>query len=687
MPTENRITLTPDTPVRYLKGVGPKTAERFEKLGIVTLADLLCHYPRKYIDFTKPYSIAEAPADMECVVKAEVFAKPGGRILPGGRRMERVTAGDDVSGLEITWFNNPYAAQKLEIGQEYYFQGIVTGGMLRRQMVNPLVRTAEQVQAAPFEAVYPQTEGLSSSAIAKCVRQLLPHAELLPDPLPEEMRRKYRLPSKAEAVRAIHRPATEEEAFAARRRLIYEELLVLQLGIGRMKNRGSAATGAPMQPTDPEPFWASLPFSPTGAQRRAVDEILADMAGEHSMNRLLQGDVGSGKTMVAAAACFCAIQNGHQAAFMAPTEILAEQHAQSLSRLFSPLGIHVTLLTGSMTAAQKRAAKSAITSGAAQLIIGTHALFTRELQFHDLALVVCDEQHRFGVAQRAALSAKGNTPHLLVMSATPIPRTLALIAYGDLDVSVISELPPGRLPVETFLIGEDKRKRLNTFIDKQCDAGHQVYIVCPAVEQSELEDLKSAEGWAQALGQAVFPHRRVGLLHGKMKQADKDAALGAFSRGETDILVATTVVEVGVDVPNATLMVIENADRFGLSQLHQLRGRVGRGSAQSYCILVSSNRNEQTRKRLKALCATTDGFQIAEEDLALRGPGDFLGQRQHGLPLFKVADLQMDMQTLMEAKQAAGAAMTGPETLELAAYAPLRARVDALFRQSDLALN
>ena len=268
MPTENHTTLTPDTPVRYLKGVGPKTAERFEKLGIVTLADLLCHYPRRYIDFTKPYSIAEAPTDTECVVKAEVFAKPGGRILPGGRRMERITAGDDVSGLEITWFNNPYVAQKLAIGQEYYFQGIVTGGMLRRQMVNPQVRTAEQIQAAPFEAVYPQTEGLSSSAIAKCVRQLLPHAELLPDPLPEEMRRKYRLPSKADAVRAIHCPATEEEAFAARRRLIYEELLVLQLGIGRMKNRGAASTGAPMQLTDPAPFWQSLPFSPTGAQRR-----------------------------------------------------------------------------------------------------------------------------------------------------------------------------------------------------------------------------------------------------------------------------------------------------------------------------------------------------------------------------------------------------------------------------------
>ena len=434
-------------------------------------------------------------------------------------------------------------------------------------------------------------------------------------------------------------------------------------------------------------FYKLLPFRLTHAQQVAIDDILRDLAGAHPMNRLVQGDVGSGKTMVAAAALFCAIQNGHQAAFMAPTEILAEQHAQSLSKLFSPLGIQVTLMTGSLSAAQKKARKTQLADGSAQLVVGTHALLTQDVAFQDLALVVCDEQHRFGVAQRAALSAKGHTPHLLVMSATPIPRTLALIAYGDLDVSVIAELPPGRLPVDTFLIGEDKRRRLNAFIEKQCAETHQVYIVCPTVEASDLESLKSAESWAQTLQQAVFPHRTVGLLHGKMKQAQKDAALGAFVRGETDILVATTVVEVGVDVPNATLMVIENADRFGLSQLHQLRGRVGRGSAQSYCVLVSSNRSEQTRKRLKALCATTDGFQIAEEDLALRGPGDFLGKRQHGLPLFKVADLQMDLQTLMEAKQAAGEAITGPETLQSPEFSPLRARVQALFQQSDLALN
>ena len=634
MPAETRITLTPDTPVRYLKGVGPKTAERFEKLGIVTLADLLCHYPRKYIDFTKPYSIAEAPADTECVVKAEVFAKPGGRILPGGRRMERVTAGDDVSGLEITWFNNPYAAQKLEIGQEYYFQGIVTGGMLRRQMVNPLVRTAEQVQAAPFEAVYPQTEGLSSSAIAKCVRQLLPHAELLPDPLPEEMRRKYRLPSKAEAVRAIHRPATEEEAFAARRRLIYEELLVLQLGIGRMKNRGSAATGAPMQPTDPEPFWASLPFSPTGAQRRAVDEILADMAGEHSMNRLLQGDVGSGKTLVAAAAIWACIRAGYQAALLAPTEILAAQHAEGLNRMLAPFGMRVALLTGGMKAAAKRTTLAAIRGDEADLIVGTHAILSEGVEFARLGLAVIDEQHRFGVRQRGMLAEKAVNPHLLVMSATPIPRTLGLLLYGDLDISILDELPPGRTPVKTY-----------------------------------YEDI----------AKALLPDRRVGLMHGKLKPKEKAAVMEDFKAGRLDALVSTTVIEVGVDVPNASVMVIENAERYGLSALHQLRGRVGRGAAESWCFLVSDNTGEAVQKRLKFLCSTTDGFAVAQYDLETRGPGDFFGSRQHGLPTLQIADLMNDTRTLHAAQSEALAMLAEDPLLQAPEHALLAAQVQQMF--------
>ena len=450
----------------------------------MTLADLLCHYPRRYIDFTKPYSIAEAPTDVECVVRAEVFAKPGGRILPGGRRMERITAGDDVSSLEITWFNNPYAAQKLELGQEYYFEGIVTGGMLRRQMVNPQVRTATQITAAPFEAVYPQTEGLSSTVIAKCIRQLLPHAELLPDPLPEEMLKKYRLLSKADAVRAIHCPATEEEAFAARRRLIYEELLVLQLGIGRMKNRGSASTGAPMQRLDPAPFWASLPFSPTGAQRRAVDEILTDLSGSTSMNRLLQGDVGSGKTLVAAAAIWACIRSGYQAALLAPTEILAAQHAENLNRMLAPFGMRVALLTGGMKAAARRTTLAAIRSDEADLVVGTHAILSEGVEFARLGLAVVDEQHRFGVRQRGMLAEKAANPHLLVMSATPIPRTLGLLIYGDLDISILDELPPGRKPVKTRCITGKKRRDLYGFLDREIGAGRQIYIVCPAIEDT-----------------------------------------------------------------------------------------------------------------------------------------------------------------------------------------------------------
>lgn len=679
MPAELHTTLTPDTPVRYLKGVGPKTAERFEKLGILTLSDLLCHYPRRYLDFSKPYSIAEAPADTECVVKAEVFAKPGGRILPGGRRMERITAGDDVSSLEITWFNNPYAAQKLELGQEYYFQGIVTGGMLRRQMVNPQVRTDAQVKSSPFEAVYPQTEGLTSSAIAKCVRQLLPHAELLPDPLPSEMLKKYRLLSKADAVRAIHCPATEEEAFAARRRLIYEELLVLQLGIGRMKNHGAASTGAPMKKADASPFWESLPFSPTGAQRRAVEEILTDMSGETSMNRLLQGDVGSGKTLVAAAAIWACIRAGYQAALLAPTEILASQHAENLNRLLSPFGMRVALLTGGMKAAARRTTLAAIRDDEADLIVGTHAILSEGVEFARLGLAVVDEQHRFGVRQRGLLAEKAANPHLLVMSATPIPRTLGLLMYGDLDISILDELPPGRKPVKTRCITGKKRADLYGFLDREIDSGRQVYIVCPAIEDAGGSGLNAVKSYYEDIAKAYLPDRRVGLMHGKLKPKEKAEVMDDFKSGRLDALVSTTVIEVGVDVPNATVMVIENAERYGLSALHQLRGRVGRGAAESWCFLVSDNASESVQKRLKFLCSTSDGFAVAQYDLETRGPGDFFGSRQHGLPTLQIADLMNDTRTLHAAQSEAVALLAEDPLLERPEHALLARQVQQMF--------
>ena len=679
MPAELHTTLTPDTPVRYLKGVGPKTAERFEKLGILTLSDLLCHYPRRYLDFSKPYSIAEAPADTECVVKAEVFAKPGGRILPGGRRMERITAGDDVSSLEITWFNNPYAAQKLELGQEYYFQGIVTGGMLRRQMVNPQVRTDAQVKSSPFEAVYPQTEGLTSSAIAKCVRQLLPHAELLPDPLPSEMLKKYRLLSKADAVRAIHCPATEEEAFAARRRLIYEELLVLQLGIGRMKNHGAASTGAPMKKADASPFWESLSFSPTGAQRRAVEEILTDMSGETSMNRLLQGDVGSGKTLVAAAAIWACIRAGYQAALLAPTEILADQHAENLNRLLSPFGMRVALLTGGMKAAARRTTLAAIRDDEADLIVGTHAILSEGVEFARLGLAVVDEQHRFGVRQRGLLAEKAANPHLLVMSATPIPRTLGLLMYGDLDISILDELPPGRKPVKTRCITGKKRADLYGFLDREIDSGRQVYIVCPAIEDAGGSGLNAVKSYYEDIAKAYLPDRRVGLMHGKLKPKEKAEVMDDFKSGRLDALVSTTVIEVGVDVPNATVMVIENAERYGLSALHQLRGRVGRGAAESWCFLVSDNASESVQKRLKFLCSTSDGFAVAQYDLETRGPGDFFGSRQHGLPTLQIADLMNDTRTLHAAQSEAVALLAEDPLLERPEHALLARQVEQMF--------
>ncbi len=583
MPEENCSTLAPDTPVRYLKGVGPKTAQRFEKLGILTLADLLCHYPRRYVDFTQPYSIAQAPAETECVVKAEVYAKLGGRMLPGGRQMERLTAGDGVSTLEVTWFNNPYAIKKLEIGQEYFFQGLLTGGMLRRQMVNPQVRTAAQITAAPLEAVYPQTEGLSSTVIARCIQQLLPHAELLADPLPAEMRRKYRLPDKADAVRAIHCPASPEQAAAARRRLIYEELLVLQLGIGCMKSRGAADTGAPMRLIDPAPFWESLPFAPTGAQRRAVTEILADMSGQHAMNRLLQGDVGSGKTLVAAAAIWACIRSGYQAALLAPTEILATQHAESLNRMLAPFGMRVALLTGGMKAAARRTTLAAIRDDQADCVVGTHAILGGGVEFARLGLAVIDEQHRFGVRQRGMLAEKAVNPHLLVMSATPIPRTLGLLIYGDLDISLLDELPPGRTPVKTraitgkkradlyhfldteigrgrLLIYGDldislldelppgrtpvktraitgkKRADLYHFLDTEIGRGRQVYLVCPAIEDSPDAALKAVKGYYEQVAKPLLPNRRVGLMHGKLKPKEKAAVMQDFKEGKLDAL-------------------------------------------------------------------------------------------------------------------------------------------------------
>ena len=686
-PLEERLigvqrTLTAGTPVQYLKGVGPKTAEKFEKLGIYTLADLLCHYPRRYVDYSKAYTPAEAPLNTDCIIRAEVYAKAGKRRISGGRTLERVTGGDETAALELSWFNNPYAAEKLEVGQTYYFQGMVTGTLLRKQMINPVVRTEAQVQDAPMLAVYPQTEGLGSAQIARCIAQTLEHAELIPEPLPEEMLKKYRLPYKADAVRMIHRPHSEEEAAAARRRLIYEELLVLQLGIGRMKNHGAAATGAPMRTVELSPFWRSLPFAPTGAQRRAVTEILQDMTGETAMNRLLQGDVGSGKTLVAAAAIWAAVKNGYQAALLAPTEILAQQHAEGLFKMLGGFGIHVVLLTGGMKAAARRAALTTLRSGTADLVVGTHAILSEGVEFARLGLAVIDEQHRFGVRQRGLLAEKAARPHLLVMSATPIPRTLGLLLYGDLDISILDELPPGRQPIKTRYLTGQRRRDLYGFLDREIEAGHQVYIVCPAIEDSPDAALNAAKSYYEETAVKLLPRRSVGLMHGKLKPKEKAAVMEAFKNRELDVLVSTTVIEVGVDVPNATVMVIENAERYGLSALHQLRGRVGRGGGQSWCFLVSDHEGEAVQKRLKFLCGTADGFAVAQYDLETRGPGDFFGSRQHGLPTLQIADLMTDTRTLHAAQAEALALLAADPALEDEEHRLLAQMVERMFEKA-----
>ena len=675
------------SPVTDLRGVGPARAAALQRRGIFTLYDLLAYFPRDYEDRTNPVEIAQLQPGVPACFEALVVSQPVLRRIGKGRDVTNLTVADETGKLTLHYFNQPYIKTQLHYGQSYYFYGtLLEHGM---QMANPAFEESGRPGTVTNRLlpVYPLTAGLSNRTLCACIRQAFSAAGALPELLPETVREQYGLCGVTEAYTAVHAPESWEALQSARKRLVFEEFFIFSAGLAVLRASRTELHTIPYDTACMDAFFRALPFRLTGAQSGAIDQILRDLSSGHVMNRLVQGDVGSGKTMVAAAACFCAVKNGKQAAFMAPTEILAEQHEKTLSALLGPLGVHVLLLTGAKTPAQKRAAREKIASGESQLIVGTHALISTGVEFHALGLVVADEQHRFGVAQRTRLTEKGDAPHLLVMSATPIPRTLALIAYGDLDVSVIAELPPGRRPVETFLVSEALRERLNGFIRKQCAGGHQVYVVCPAVEDGEENTMKSAEGWAQTLRDETFPELRVGLVHGRMKSAEKDAALSAFRAGDYDILVATTVVEVGVDVPNATLMVIENAERFGLSQLHQLRGRVGRGSAQSYCVLVSGTKNEETKKRLQALCKTTDGFKIAEQDLALRGPGDFFGSRQHGLPLLKVASLQMDLETLRDAQQAAAAVIQTADSLNAPELAPLKARVEALFTRQEVSLN
>ena len=668
--------------IQFVKGIGPKKAKLFEKLHIRTLRAALETYPRDYEDRTRITRIADIDAEDKYAIRAVVGTEPKVNRIRKGLTLVKCTIFDESGSLNVTYFNNPYAAALLRVGQEYVFYGRVQGWGRGRTLISPQSEKVAPDAEHPgrIVPVYPLTAGLTQRDMERVTDAALAAVPGdWPDPLPEVLRAKYRLLDASDALAAIHRPQTADDVAQARRRMVFEELFLLCCGLQQLKERRKADQGIVFAQAGLEAFYETLPFAPTGAQRRAIAEIAADCASGRPMNRLVQGDVGSGKTVVAAALCALAAQNGWQAAFMAPTEILAAQHAETLAPMLEKLGISCTLLTGSMSAAQKRAALAAIESGAAQVVVGTHALIQQGVTFHRLGAVVADEQHRFGVAQRAALSAKGGMPHVLVMSATPIPRTLALILYGDLDVSVLDEIPPGRSPVETYAVGQNMRKRITAFIDKQVEAGGQVYVVCPLVEEGEL-NLKSAEQHAKDL-QAALPHRRVAVLHGRMKNADKDQVMRDFAARQYDILVATTVIEVGVDVPNANLMVVEDADRFGLSQLHQLRGRVGRGTRQSYCIFFGADKGEAARERLKILCKTGDGFEIARADLAQRGPGDFFGRRQHGLPALHVADLAADLALMQSAREEAEAILSADPELE--GYPLLRERVRRMFAERD----
>lgn len=688
-------------PLTDLKGIGPGRAQQFAALGILSVSDLLEYYPRQYLDERTRTAISDIQPGTDVLIRARLISEPK-NFHKGRFTITNARVADETGQLAVVWFNQPYMVKNLKAGEIYLLRGRAKQNYSRLQLTSPQVRKAED-SLPGLVPVYPLSGGLTQKVIFSATGQALEKLDPDQDMLPESYRQDM-LPYD-QAVRAIHRPRTFSEVEKGRERLVFDELMIQQLALRRVRmQREKESRGVVIRPDKSkiQEVVKGLPFSLTEAQERTLDEILKDLASDRAMSRLVQGDVGSGKTIVAFLAAYAAYLCGYQTALMAPTEVLARQHLESAQKLLEPTGMKTALLTGSMSAKDRRNVLGSLADGSVDFIIGTHALISDPVAFYRPGLVITDEQHRFGVRQRLALSEKGAMTNVLVMTATPIPRTLAMILYGDMDISIMDQMPPGRTPVRTFSVDTAYEERLYAFMRKQVREGHQVYIICPMVEENAQEDeadakasyqeldsqekeeesenaklpLRPAVQYRDFLQKEIFPDLTVGLLHGKMKAQAKEAVMEEFSLGHVQILVSTTVVEVGVNVPNATLMVVENAERFGLAQLHQLRGRVGRGKAESYCVLVSDSHSVLTRKRLKTLCDSTDGFYIAEEDLHLRGAGDVFGLRQHGLPDFKLADLYRDTKILHKAQQLAETIMEADPDLKQLEHRGIRQKLD-----------
>ncbi len=642
--------------VKYIKGVGPSRVELLNKLGIFTLKDLITYYPRTYEDRSKPKSIAECVHGEEVLIEAIACGKVSDVRLQG-KTMQKLLVRDETGSATITWFNQSYLKNKFEIGKSYKFFGKVTNNFGKIMMTSPVFDEDDKsFNTGKIIPLYPLTYQLSQNVLRKIIEAGLREVDgKLEETLPEYLLKGYNLEGLNEATQKIHFPAEFEDFNRARKRLVFEELLSTQLALLQLKNNYQNGDNGIVfnKNVKMSDVINKLPFRLTKAQLRVLEEIDSDMESKKSMNRLLQGDVGSGKTVVAMCAAYKAVKSGYQAAIMAPTAILATQHLENFQKILKELDISCELLISGITKKKKEELLQRLANGEIDILIGTHAIIEENVQFKNLGLVVTDEQHRFGVKQRTRIAEKGENPDVLVMTATPIPRTLALILYGDLDISIIDELPPNRKKVETFAVNKNMTERVNNFIEKQIQEGRQAYIVCPLVEENEELDLKSVEKLYESYKKEIFPKYKVEYIHGKMRPKEKDEIMEKFKKGEIDILISTTVIEVGVDVPNSNIMVIENAERFGLAQLHQLRGRVGRGEYQSYCILKYEGKSETVRERMKVMCNTNDGFVISEKDLELRGSGDFFGTMQHGLPEFKIANLFEDMPILKSVQSAA----------------------------------